>query len=73
MLKALPGRRDSSGMAASSFCKNAATLLREGRSRFPHTALGVFLAIAQNSLLWSLSILDFGAQRRHYFRKSLQF
>ena len=31
---------------------------------------GVFLAIAQNSLLWSLSIVDFGAQRHHYFRGS---
>ena len=38
----------------------------------PHTQRlrGVFLAIAQNSLLWSLSIVDFGAQRHHYFRGS---
>ena len=38
----------------------------------PHTQRlrGVFLAIAQNSLLWSLSTVDFGAQRHHYFRGS---
>ena len=38
----------------------------------PHTQhlLGPFAAIAQNSALWSLSIVDFGARRQHYCRGS---